>query len=161
MNSFDCKLEVLRRPLKVLLILSCHICYTLGSVQVTALWNLLGKWHLILSKFAFLASSLVWISSSVFYNLWVSLSLSHTRVRARTMLNKFSEVWTAFLLTQYAENKNQRVVCVKNLTQDDVLLHATRLRNSLGRKVVKLKTRHVTKHPSVQGTWTTDLKYEA
>ncbi|KAE9464917.1 hypothetical protein C3L33_03176, partial [Rhododendron williamsianum] len=59
------------------------------------------------------------------------------------------------------KNKNQRVVCVKNLTQDDVLLHATRLRNALGRKVVKLKTRHVTKHPSVQGTWTTDLKFEA
>ncbi|KAI8567074.1 hypothetical protein RHMOL_Rhmol02G0093000 [Rhododendron molle] len=59
------------------------------------------------------------------------------------------------------KNKNQRVVCVKNLTQDDILLHATRLRNALGRKVVKLKTRHVTKHPSVQGTWTTDLKVEA
>ncbi|KAG5560973.1 hypothetical protein RHGRI_004108 [Rhododendron griersonianum] len=59
------------------------------------------------------------------------------------------------------KNKNQRVVCVKNLTQDDILLHATRLRNALGRKVVKLKTRHVTKHPSVQGTWTTDLKFEA
>lgn len=59
----------------------------------------------------------------------------------------------------YAENKNQRVVCVKNMTPEDVLLHATRLRNALGRKVVKLKTRHVTKHPSVQGTWTTDLKF--
>ncbi|KAL5781248.1 hypothetical protein ACOSP7_006277 [Xanthoceras sorbifolium] len=56
-------------------------------------------------------------------------------------------------------NRNERVVCVKNLTPEDVLLHATRLRNSLGRKVVKLKTRHVTKHPSVQGTWTTDMKF--
>lgn len=55
-------------------------------------------------------------------------------------------------------NKNERVVCVKNMTQEDVLLHATRLRNALGRKVIKLKTRHVTKHPSVQGTWTTALK---
>ncbi|KAL5997997.1 hypothetical protein ACLOJK_008931 [Asimina triloba] len=47
-------------------------------------------------------------------------------------------------------NKNERVVCVKNLTPEEVLLHATRLRNALGRKVLKLKTRHVTKHPSVQ-----------
>ncbi|KAG4400390.1 hypothetical protein GLYMA_07G044001v4 [Glycine max] len=35
----------------------------------------------------------------------------------------------------------------------------TRLRNALGRKVVKLRTRHVTKHPSVQGTWTAAVKY--
>ncbi|XP_023886493.1 large ribosomal subunit protein mL43 [Quercus suber] len=56
-------------------------------------------------------------------------------------------------------NKNERVICVKNMDPEDVLLHATRLRNSLGRKVVKLKTRHVAKHPSVQGTWTTDLKF--
>ncbi|VFQ95253.1 unnamed protein product [Cuscuta campestris] len=56
------------------------------------------------------------------------------------------------------KNKNERVVSVKNLTPEEILLQATRLRNSLGRKVVKMKTRHVTKHPSVQGTWTTDLK---
>ncbi|KAJ4723687.1 54S ribosomal protein L51, mitochondrial [Melia azedarach] len=56
-------------------------------------------------------------------------------------------------------NKNERVVCVKNLTPEDVLLHATRLRNALGRKVVKLRTRHVTQHPSVQGTWTTAVKF--
>ncbi|XP_059632965.1 large ribosomal subunit protein mL43 isoform X1 [Cornus florida] len=56
-------------------------------------------------------------------------------------------------------NKNERVICVKNMTPEDILLHATRLRNALGRKVVKLKTRHVTNHPSVQGTWTTDLKF--
>ncbi|KAL4588257.1 hypothetical protein LXL04_001140 [Taraxacum kok-saghyz] len=56
------------------------------------------------------------------------------------------------------KNKNERVVSVMNMTPEDVLACATRLRNSLGRKVVKLKTRHVTKHPSVQGTWTTDLQ---
>ncbi|KAJ0561498.1 putative ribosomal protein/NADH dehydrogenase [Helianthus annuus] len=56
------------------------------------------------------------------------------------------------------ENKNERVVSVMNMTPEDVLLCATRLRNSLGRKVVKLKTRHVSKHPSVQGTWTTDMQ---
>ncbi|KAM7486711.1 hypothetical protein LguiA_002720 [Lonicera macranthoides] len=56
------------------------------------------------------------------------------------------------------ENNNERVVCVKNLSPEEILLQATRLRNSLGRKVVKLKTRHVTKPPSVQGTWTTALK---
>ncbi|KAK1393028.1 large ribosomal subunit protein mL43 isoform X2 [Apium graveolens] len=55
-------------------------------------------------------------------------------------------------------NKNERTVCVRNMTPEEVLECATKLRNSLGRKVVKLKTRHVTKHPSVQGTWTTALK---
>lgn len=56
-------------------------------------------------------------------------------------------------------NRNERVVCVKNMDPEEVLLNATRLRNSLGRKVVKLRTRHVTKHPSVQGTWTTAVKF--
>lgn len=56
------------------------------------------------------------------------------------------------------KNKNERVVSVQNLSPEEVLMCATRLRNSLGRKVLKLRTRHVTKHPSVQGTWTTDLK---
>ncbi|CAN1166836.1 54S ribosomal protein L51, mitochondrial [Linum perenne] len=63
-------------------------------------------------------------------------------------------------LKAFYKNNNERVVCVRNMTPDEVLLHATRLRNALGRKVVKLKTRHVTKHPSVQGTWTTALKFE-
>nr|KJB26246.1 hypothetical protein B456_004G234500 [Gossypium raimondii] len=49
-------------------------------------------------------------------------------------------------LANFSENKNERVVCVKNMTPEDILLYATRLRNALGRKVVKLKTRHVTKH---------------
>ncbi|CAH8359756.1 unnamed protein product [Eruca vesicaria subsp. sativa] len=56
-------------------------------------------------------------------------------------------------------NRNERVVCVKNMDTEEVLLCATRLRNSLGRKVVKLRTRHVTKYPSVQGTWTTAVKF--
>ncbi|XP_061998136.1 large ribosomal subunit protein mL43 [Rosa rugosa] len=56
-------------------------------------------------------------------------------------------------------NQNERVVCVKNMDPEEILQCATRLRNSLGRKVVKLRTRHVTKHPSVQGTWTTDIKF--
>lgn len=67
-------------------------------------------------------------------------------------------VGNVWLLLICAENKNERVVSVMNMTPEEVLLCATRLRNSLGRKVVKLKTRHVTKHPSVQGTWTTDMK---
>ncbi|KAB2016228.1 hypothetical protein ES319_D08G081700v1 [Gossypium barbadense] len=62
-------------------------------------------------------------------------------------------------LKGFYKNKNERVVCVKNMTPEDILLYATRLRNALGRKVVKLTTRHVTKHPSVQGTWTTDVKF--
>ncbi|KAB2620423.1 54S ribosomal protein L51 [Pyrus ussuriensis x Pyrus communis] len=57
------------------------------------------------------------------------------------------------------KNKNEKVVCVKNMDPEEVLQYANRLRNQLGRKVVKLKTRHVTKHPSVQGTWTTDVKF--
>ncbi|KAK9141269.1 hypothetical protein Scep_010950 [Stephania cephalantha] len=61
-------------------------------------------------------------------------------------------------LKAYYKNKNERVVCVRNMTPEDVLLHATRLRNSIGRKVVKLKTRHPTKHPTVQGTWTTAME---
>ncbi|OWM67884.1 hypothetical protein CDL15_Pgr010822 [Punica granatum] len=62
------------------------------------------------------------------------------------------------LLKGFYKNKNERVVCVRNMDPEEVLLHATRLRNALGRKVVKLRTRHVTKHPSVQGTWTTGLE---
>ncbi|KAL4180593.1 hypothetical protein AMTRI_Chr13g92860 [Amborella trichopoda] len=62
-------------------------------------------------------------------------------------------------LKAFYKNKNERVVCVKNMKPEDILLHATRLRNALGRKVIKLRTRHVTKHPSVQGTWTKDLKF--
>ncbi|KAI9156964.1 hypothetical protein LWI28_014778 [Acer negundo] len=54
-------------------------------------------------------------------------------------------------LKGFYRNRNERVVCVKNMTPEDVLLHATRLRNALGRKVIKMRTRHVTKHPSVQG----------
>ncbi|CAL1358680.1 unnamed protein product [Linum trigynum] len=62
-------------------------------------------------------------------------------------------------LKAFYKNNNDRVVSVRNMTPEEVLLHATRLRNALGRKVVKLKTRHVTKHPSVQGTWTTAVKF--
>jgi len=65
----------------------------------------------------------------------------------------------AISLAQFIGNRNERVVCVKNMDPEEVLLNATRLRNSLGRKVVKLRTRHVTKHPSVQGTWTTAVKF--
>uniref|UniRef100_A0A2P2JVX9 Large ribosomal subunit protein mL43 n=1 Tax=Rhizophora mucronata TaxID=61149 RepID=A0A2P2JVX9_RHIMU len=62
-------------------------------------------------------------------------------------------------LKAFYMNKNQRVVCVKNMAPEDIFQHATRLRNALGRKVIKLKTRHVTKHPSVQGTWTTEVRF--
>ncbi|PKU73386.1 54S ribosomal protein L51, mitochondrial [Dendrobium catenatum] len=62
-------------------------------------------------------------------------------------------------LKGYYKNHNQRVICVKNLSPEEILLHSTRLRNALGRKVIKLRTRHVTKHPSVQGTWNTQLKF--
>ncbi|CAN6457208.1 unnamed protein product [Victoria cruziana] len=62
-------------------------------------------------------------------------------------------------LKGFFKNKNQRVICVKNMTDEEILQYSTSLRNALGRKAIKLKTRHVTKHPSVQGTWATDLKF--
>ncbi|KAL3702094.1 hypothetical protein R1sor_020116 [Riccia sorocarpa] len=62
-------------------------------------------------------------------------------------------------LKGYFANKNERVVDVKNLSSEEVSLQAMRLRNSTGRKVVKLKTRHVTFRPSVQGTWTPETKF--
>ncbi|KAG7029113.1 mrpl51 [Cucurbita argyrosperma subsp. argyrosperma] len=62
-------------------------------------------------------------------------------------------------LKAFYKNNNQRVVCVRNLDAEEIHLHATRLRNALGRKVIKLKTRHVTKNPSVQGTWKTDVRF--
>ncbi|KAK7275520.1 hypothetical protein RIF29_16639 [Crotalaria pallida] len=62
-------------------------------------------------------------------------------------------------LKGFYKNKNQKVICVKNMDPEEILLHASRLRDQLGRKVLKLKTRHVTKHPSVQGTWTTAVKF--
>ncbi|KAJ8504282.1 hypothetical protein OPV22_005168 [Ensete ventricosum] len=37
-------------------------------------------------------------------------------------------------LKGFYKNHNQRVVCVKNLMPEEILLHATRLRNALGRK---------------------------
>ncbi|CAM6087803.1 unnamed protein product [Calypogeia fissa] len=62
-------------------------------------------------------------------------------------------------LKGYYANKNERVVDVKNKNVDEILHQATHLRNSTGRKVVKLSTRHVTFRPSVQGTWTPDIKF--
>jgi large subunit ribosomal protein L43 len=76
-----------------------------------------------------------------------------------SVLIHLEKPFQCFLFGMQTENKNERVVCVKNLVSEDVLLHATRLRNALGRKVKKLPTRHVTKHPSVQGTWTTDVRF--
>ncbi|KAL8108339.1 hypothetical protein AgCh_024703 [Apium graveolens] len=56
-------------------------------------------------------------------------------------------IWLKNLLAAVASkdpgNKNERTVYVKNMTPEEVLECATKLRNSLGRKVVKLKTRHV------------------
>jgi len=57
-----------------------------------------------------------------------------------------------------AVNKNERVVDVKNQNAEDIMTQVMRLRNSTGRKVVKLKTRHVTFNPSIQGSWTPEFK---
>eukprot|EP00246_Nothoceros_aenigmaticus_P015864 TRINITY_DN6864_c0_g1_i1.p1 TRINITY_DN6864_c0_g1~~TRINITY_DN6864_c0_g1_i1.p1 ORF type:complete len:131 (+),score=2.74 TRINITY_DN6864_c0_g1_i1:34-393(+) len=55
-------------------------------------------------------------------------------------------------------NKNKRVVDLRNLNSEEVWVQASRLRNSTGRKVVKLKTRHVTLKSGIQGTWSPDLQ---
>ncbi|KAL1351409.1 hypothetical protein AAHE18_06G094500 [Arachis hypogaea] len=62
-------------------------------------------------------------------------------------------------LKAFYKNKNERVICVKNMDPEDVLHHAMRLSNASERKVIKLRIRHVTKRPSVQGTWTTALQF--
>ncbi|XP_023528298.1 54S ribosomal protein L51, mitochondrial-like isoform X1 [Cucurbita pepo subsp. pepo] len=62
-------------------------------------------------------------------------------------------------LKGFYKSNNHRVICVNNMDPEDIHLHATRLRNALGRKVLKLRTRHVTKNPSAQGTWNTDLRF--
>ncbi|KGN53023.1 54S ribosomal protein L51, mitochondrial [Cucumis sativus] len=62
-------------------------------------------------------------------------------------------------LKGFFRSNNNRVVCVKNMDPEEIHSCAMRLRNSLGRKVVKLRTRHVTKNPSVQGTWNTDVRF--
>lgn len=51
-----------------------------------------------------------------------------------------------------------RMVDSRNVDPKDILLQAIRLRNALGLKVTKLKTRHVITTRSVQGTWKTDLR---
>ncbi|KAK1270449.1 hypothetical protein QJS04_geneDACA014187 [Acorus gramineus] len=62
-------------------------------------------------------------------------------------------------LKAFYRNNKERVVCVRNQETEEILLQATRLRNALGNKVTKLRTRHFTHKPSVQGTWTTDLNF--
>ncbi len=64
-----------------------------------------------------------------------------------------------FLLVCGAVNGNERVVDVKNKPSEEIWTQVMRLRNSTGRKVVKLKTRHVTHSPSVQGTWTPQTEF--
>eukprot|EP00252_Welwitschia_mirabilis_P010999 TRINITY_DN2474_c0_g1_i1.p1 TRINITY_DN2474_c0_g1~~TRINITY_DN2474_c0_g1_i1.p1 ORF type:complete len:136 (-),score=16.14 TRINITY_DN2474_c0_g1_i1:191-598(-) len=61
------------------------------------------------------------------------------------------------LIGFYRDNKVQRVD-VRNMDPDEILEKAISLRNSLGNTPARLKHRHFTKHPSVQGTWKTSLK---
>jgi len=61
-------------------------------------------------------------------------------------------------LRGYYRCKTVRMVDSRNLDPKDILLQAIRLRNALGLKVTKLKTRHMIQRPSVQGTWKTDLR---
>ncbi|CAI5462581.1 unnamed protein product [Closterium sp. Yama58-4] len=61
------------------------------------------------------------------------------------------------LHAQYV-NGRERVVDVKNQEAETILIQALRLRNSTGRKVVKLKSRHESTRPSIQGMWTAELQ---
>ncbi|CAI5980565.1 unnamed protein product [Closterium sp. NIES-64] len=61
------------------------------------------------------------------------------------------------LHAQYV-NGRERVVDVKNQEAETILIQALRLRNSTGRKVVKLKSRHESTRPSIQGMWTPELQ---
>ncbi|KHN01458.1 hypothetical protein glysoja_009664, partial [Glycine soja] len=63
------------------------------------------------------------------------------------------------LLVRYSSMKCREQKPGSNMHEEYGSRRLTRLRNALGRKVVKLRTRHVTKHPSVQGTWTAAVKY--
>eukprot|EP00244_Chara_vulgaris_P002040 TRINITY_DN13427_c0_g1_i3.p1 TRINITY_DN13427_c0_g1~~TRINITY_DN13427_c0_g1_i3.p1 ORF type:complete len:120 (-),score=21.65 TRINITY_DN13427_c0_g1_i3:152-511(-) len=56
------------------------------------------------------------------------------------------------------KNWKERTVDLKNQSSSGILQQITNLRNSTGRKVVKLKSRQFTDRPSIQGTWTPDLK---
>eukprot|EP00250_Pteridium_aquilinum_P008585 c18055_g1_i1 orf=121-477(+) len=61
-------------------------------------------------------------------------------------------------LKGYYVNHRDRVVGVKNLESNEILLQATRLRSCLGRKVIKLRSRVITHSTSVQGTWKPELE---
>eukprot|EP00475_Leptophrys_vorax_P042830 TRINITY_DN80710_c0_g1_i1.p1 TRINITY_DN80710_c0_g1~~TRINITY_DN80710_c0_g1_i1.p1 ORF type:complete len:131 (-),score=6.25 TRINITY_DN80710_c0_g1_i1:54-446(-) len=61
------------------------------------------------------------------------------------------------LQAQYA-NGRERVVGVKNEDAETIMVQALRLRNSTGRKVVKLGKRQETNRPSIQGPWNPELQ---
>ena len=60
------------------------------------------------------------------YRKYLSLSLS---------LPLLCEVKIRISFTKCTGNKNEKVICVKNMDPEDVLLHAIRLRNSLGERL--------------------------
>lgn len=53
----------------------------------------------------------------------------------------------------FAANGREKVVGIKNEGSHQILVQARRLRNSSGRKVVKLRSRHWRKDSSIQGIW--------
>jgi large subunit ribosomal protein L43 len=58
------------------------------------------------------------------------------------------------LTAEYA-NRSQRVVDMKNKEPEQILEHSLRLRGSAGRKTShRVRKRHITQQPSVQGEWT-------
>lgn len=168
MISFLFNLEVFKQPVSELSIYDLYVCVNLMD----------GCWFLFLNRSPNLYRSLVLIAplliflatgfstiSSYRFNYEYGRAFIESNLPAYKDSNPQLEVITELsrgqhpCLKAFYKNKNERVVCVKNLASEDVLLHATRLRNALGRKVKKLPTRHVTKHPSVQGTWTTDVRF--
>lgn len=62
-------------------------------------------------------------------------------------------------LRGYYRCSTVRMVDSRNVDAKDILLQAIRLRNALGLKVTKLKTRHLITRQSVQGTWKTGLRF--
>lgn len=50
-------------------------------------------------------------------------------------------------------NGNSKTICVKNMTPEQVMEYAVRLRNEAGRKVTPIKRPVYSRKPSIQGEW--------
>ncbi|EFJ32568.1 hypothetical protein SELMODRAFT_85537 [Selaginella moellendorffii] len=55
-------------------------------------------------------------------------------------------------------NKRERTIGLRNLSAEDCLVQAKRLRNLVGRRPIKRRTREISTRKSIQGRWTPFLK---